>query len=449
MSKIFKKIGITFLVSLFFVSNVHAGEPHFLSKVNLTNPKPPSVRTYEPGDRIPFQVDFVWNYCGNKGGSYSEGRITNPVLRGRPHSAFSNWKRLATVHDRYTVGELNKIIKTRFKNSKVSVISINYSTPTSRFGNIPGVTFTQPRPGSTRFSQNQNDLSAMEHIRQIIRGYPRDSTYTSSFTAPNQEGVYHFKYQVKVNTPQGDIVKGGVAVFEVKRPLICPPGQQKVRVGGREICRPPANDDLVIMCEADTNVAEIGEQVTFTADASKPTTFNWYDGANTSGTLLRGPIQGITSSIQRTFSSAGNYSTIVKGTDAEGGLGTCTVRVAVGDVPPDEEEPEEPEEEPIVEIILDDGSVVPADRSVPSPKITLEMDRELTNDICVATWTATNVVQCSLVNKISNNKQGVEFNGQKSVTPGSYQVQCLALKDGKMAYSPERYCRTNPDLRED
>ncbi len=431
-----------------------AGDPHFLSRLNVTNPKPPSVKSYAPGERIAFQVDFLWTYCSNRGGSFSEGRITNPVLQSRPHSSFSAWKRLATVHDQYTVKELNDLIKKKYGSMPTTVESIDYNgSVMSRGIYIPfSIKFKSSGGGRTGGGTGES-AQAQNYVRNLIKGYPRDSVYTTTFNAPQTPGIYHFKYEVKVNTPQGDIVKGGVATFKVEKPLDCPPGTQKVIINGEEKCIPIENE-IELICSADKSKVDVGETVTYTARSPRTVNFTWYNGDNLTGNVLSGPISGLSSSITRTFSEIGNYLTTVKATDSAGGIGICSIRTAVGDVEEwtDEEttEYEEFEEEILDEIVTEDGRILKFDRNAGDAVIKFETDRAITNDICVGTWEAENVLQCFLVQNGRLNKlqDEIEFSDSKELIPGNYQIQCLALKDGKPALSQERFCRTNPDFRE-
>ncbi len=145
--------------------------------VDVNNPKPPSVRSYEPGDTIKFNADFQFIYCSNEWHTV-KGRASDPVLKGRAHKALGPWKNRGSSQ-----------LGTQAKKDLVKQI----------------------RNEAPKKLKNQNKKALPQSNRVWT------STYTDSFKAPNEPGVYWFKYEFLVENGQGTgLTKSGISTFKVE-----------------------------------------------------------------------------------------------------------------------------------------------------------------------------------------------------------------------------------------
>jgi hypothetical protein len=64
-----------------------------MGQVVVSNPKPPTVQSYLPTQKMSFMADFTFTYCTNSGYDLRT-RMTKPVLVGNPHSNYSDWQNL-------------------------------------------------------------------------------------------------------------------------------------------------------------------------------------------------------------------------------------------------------------------------------------------------------------------------------------------------------------------
>lgn len=387
---------------------VEAGVPWFTSAVVVSSPKDPAVRTYEPGEKVNFRSDFIWTYCSNEGGGNIFGRITKPVPVGNNHSGFTGWRGGA-------------------EGQQVA------PTASRKIGTGKGKRVAVKRPPV-----------------QIYK--PRAASYTQPMQMPTRPGTYHFKYEIQIRTPEGNISREGRVVFRVKeREVSCPASQIEVTQNGATSCVPLTLD---VTCSSSPSSAEVGDTVSFTATASESARFTWYEGRYPSGSVIGGPQTGTESTLTRTFDEPGIYQVTALAQNANG-YGTCTRGVTVRGYNEEGEYFEEVVDE-FGNIITDgsittpDGQTINLNPSAGPATITLELDPTITNTTCKGTWVAQNVAKCYMVaGDDVANAPTIANSGDRNLNPAKYQVQCLSLKDGSIAKSPERLCRSNLNTRED
>jgi hypothetical protein len=388
----------------FEVDKVTAGQPWFASAITVITPKPPEVRSYNPGERFNFHADFQWIYCSNEGGGTVFGRTSNPSLSSEPFKNLSGWKRGAG-------------------------------------GPPAGYTTSRSRGGKA--------------IRTPNPYGKRAGGYSETIVAPNKPGTYRFQYEIEIRTPEGNKSRTGTATFKVRDlaevdPGNCPANQIPITRNNAQVCVPRAID---LTCTSSASRIEPGESVTFTATANQQVSFTWYNGSGTGGAVIGGPQSGTESSLTRTYANTGIYQVTALARNASGQYGMCTRGVTVGDV----------EEEDEFEEVIDEFGNIITDESITTPDgrsfaldpsagpatITFELDRELTNTTCKGTWVAQNAATCYMVaGDDVANAPSIATSGNQDLSPAKYQVQCLSIKDGSIAKSPERLCRSNLDTRE-
>jgi len=406
---------ITVIVCSFFatfvvaVPEVSAGVPYFVSEVVVSNPKPANVRSYLPGEVINFRADFIWTYCSNKGSGSIKGRISKPVAAGKKHTAFGGW----------SAGHGGKEVK---------------------------------QSGTVKIGTKKGGEKVQIKKPQVGIFEPRAASYKKTFRAPQKPGRYHFKYEMVIQTPQGDLHRSGNVTFKVEEPKRrCPANSLAVTQGGVDSCVPITLD---MTCSASDTKIEPGESVTFSAQTSVPASFTWYQGVGIGGTKIAGPETGTESSVTQTYNTPGIYQVTAYAVDASRNVGMCTRGVTVGDVDVDLEDDESIVDE-FGNIITEttvttrDGDEFTLDGTAPAASITFEFDKVITNATCKGTWVAQNVLQCYLVaNRDVDNAATIPLSDNEDLEPGTYQVQCVSLKDGSTAKSEERACRRNPEVRE-
>lgn len=387
-----------------------AGVPWFVSDVVVSNPKAPSVRTYEPGTDLNFRADFIWTYCSNEGGGQIFGRVTRPVPVGQSHTGFGAWR-----------------------------------------GGNEGKTIDA---GAREVIGTGKGRKRVKLERPPVHVYkPRTASYVHPMSMPTKPGRYHFQYQLQIRTPQGNIARSGRVVFEVKDPTpSCPPSQISVpNAAGGVRCVTP---NLSVQCTGSATRVDVGESVTFTATTNAPATMTWYEGSNPGGTVLGTPRTGTESTLTRSFSRPGQYQVTMLARNAQGQYGVCTRGVRVGDVLDDEEEASATDAFGNIlngdgTIMTPDGQLLAIDPTAGPATIEFALDRPVTNTTCGATWTATNVLRCYMVRGTERATAPViEATGSAEVVPATYRVECLAKRDGAVVSSDPRVCSRNPDVRE-
>lgn len=408
-----------FVVAMVYVSNVssvHAGFPYFSTSVNVTSPKPPEVRKYDPGQDMQFTGQFSWAYCGNAGNFRVYGRTSRPVPVSQNHADFGTWSEITSNTGRKT-----------YTNA--------FTAPT--------------RPGVYKFKYELEFGTACVGIRGAnCAGFTLISNMQQKISAPRGRGA---TVSIgSVNTYR----RTGVVTFEVRDPnppAVCPPNQIPIMRNGARVCVPQT---LTVSCTATATQVRPGETVSFAADSNAPATFTWYEGAGTDGAVIGGPETGTRSVISRTFTEPGQYQVTAFAQNASG-VGMCMRGVRV--VGEDEEVEDE------VEVFDEFGNVVHNDGTRTTPDgttlgidptagpagIVFTLDPTLTNTTCGATWTTQNVSACYLV-KYGNRGTATEIDlsGSEQVPPATYRVECIGLSDGRISSSEERICRQNLNIRE-
>jgi|GEM_PF-961624 len=379
-------IGMSIVGSIFIVSNPIPTQAGqvYLGTATVISPKPPAVESYEAGSLIDFSARYNFTYCANVMPA-AKGAITQPVPVGSAHTAFG-----------------------------------------------------PERPSSVTLGRATGSSDAQYR-------YSFNSTYTQSFIAPSTPGTYKFKYKVGIrNAQRTDRFLTGEVIFSVRPNDVCtnindmqtdvPSGYfQTFDENGRSVC---LDTNVDMMCSVSKNPASVGDAVTFNATTRSNTRgdFSWFSGNSTNNpdNLLKKDNNVTSSSLSQTLGQSGVYQVSALFNGENGESNNCTVGVTVY---PDL-------------IAPDPGSVtVFINPSAPAGVVNLNLDRSITNSTCKATWTATHVVGCQLFN---NNEpvEDVGVTGSKDVSPGSYEVRCLQVKNGTVAKSATRVCRENPDLQE-
>lgn len=160
----------------------------WLLGVNIHNPKPPSVKSYQPNELIEFRSELQFKYCSNEWYAAS-GQISEPVLKGRAHKRF---------------GPLTK------NDSQRQIV-------------------------------NKKDL-VWKGGHSVIGGGHKtfSSRYNQNFRAPKEPGTYWFRYRIVVtngentgNTREGTVVfkVQGADLLPQSRNLICEASKTNLKVG--------------------------------------------------------------------------------------------------------------------------------------------------------------------------------------------------------------------------
>jgi hypothetical protein len=422
-SKINKNIAISCLMSIiiigssfFLTENVNAFlnlRPHndlyrkhddnFVTSVVVTSPKPPSAQIYEPGQNIRFTADFNFMYCTNSGFKV-KARMSRPVLVGASHANMGAWS------------------------------------------NIKG-------------GRNVGTTYSPKHFRN-------STSLNFPLSAPNQPGVYHFRYDIVATSGEWGDIDSGVVRFRVARDVCknLPGVQERVPRGyvaarnanGQPICRlvPPVNASL--NCSASKNRLNLNEVVTYTARtvSGANANFRWYKTSNViPANLVKTQNNVNMSTYSASYSTPGIYHTtavaVVGGRSEQ-----CRIVVSVGDEFRDFDL-EDVDEDTVTDDVDDsdlfytddDGNKYPLDPNAPAGRIIFNMQNTLTNNTCTSDWRAENVLKCALYRNNIKVKD-LEFAGNENLTPGTYQIKCIQAQDGREISSETRTCRLNPDLRE-
>ena len=412
------------LVLLDDTKSVNAGTVYTVN-VDVNNPKPPSVRSYEPGETIRFNADFQFIYCSNEWHTV-KGRASDPVLKGRAHKSLGPWKLRGS-------SQLNAVEKKALVN--------------------------QVKKESPQKLKNSNQKAVPNQSKRIWT-----STYTDSFKAPNQPGIYWFKYEFLVENGQGTgLTRSGVSTFKVEADQCTNLAntQGKVPVGYTQTRN--ANGDLIcnknnvdtpvsgLQCSASKNRLAVGETVRYTANRvdGLRANFSWFKGNSTNVASVKSESNVIESSYSTSYSTPGLYLVTVLSKDAVGNESFCKVGVSVGEdfenVPLDEESVEEFLEDYYVD--PDTGERYPLDRNAGAGKIEFNMEEGLTNKTCKADWSAQNVLKCSLF-KNNIKVKDVGLTGNEDLGAGTYQIRCIQANNGAEIKSTTRTCTLNPDIRE-
>jgi len=370
--------------------DVARGGEVWLGSAQVISPKPPAVRSYEAGSRIEFRVRYSYHYCANTMPS-SRGRITQPVPYGQPHTGFGP-ERLSSI-----------------------------------------------TAGAATGGDAQHR-------------YLFHSTYSQYFRAPLSPGTYWFKYRVGSRNGQGtDRFFEGVAVFKVDPIDRCtnitdvqldvPPGYyETVDADGRRVCFEIADEDLI--CTVSQNPIDAGESVTFTARnaTGENADFEWFEGVSTLGAPVKTTNNQPQSSYTTSFPDAGIYRVTAEAR-VNGNVKRCMIGVTVYPTAADD-------------LADGDGTLLFLDPNAPPGEIDFQLggsvtsgSGSLTNTTCPASWEARRVLGCNLL-KNGEILEPIDLTGQRDITPGTYQISCLQIKDGTEIKSDPVICRRNPDFRE-
>ncbi len=370
-----------------------------MGQVVVSNPKPPTVQTYLPTQKMSFMADFTFTYCTNSGYDLRT-RMTKPVLVGNPHANYSDWQNLR----------------------KKTFLGANEAYPKLH----------------PRFSGNIN----------------------MPFDTPQQPGTYHFKYQVVVNSGGWYDVQEGTVKFEVALDSCANAGGTQTEVPRGYVQTRNANGtfncvpaDLGLVCSASKSRLNIGETVTFNGKVSDTynANFKWFDGNSVNDELLKQDNNVNSSSYSTSYNNPGLYIVTVSAENASNPQQVCKVGVSVGEqfktVPLDENSIDEYLKILEDNYIDEDGKRYPLIKTAAPGKIIFNMDDRLTNTTCAGDWVAENVLKCALYRNNVKVKD-IEFTGEADFASGTYQVRCIQSNDGKQIVSETKVCRLNPDVRE-
>ncbi len=390
-------VGLSVAGSLLVLNNPNkaiAGEL-MVNYVNVSNPKPPSVRTYMAGEAVQFSAEVNFSYCGNSWHNRT-GQISAPVPYGSAH------------------GEYGAVIN----SSEQTVNRRDYDEVIRIAGRTAART----------------------------RGSLYNSSYNTTFTAPKASGTYWFKYLIVLSNGQGTgKTVEGVSTFKVIGPDICKniPGHQDIVPAGYirtgvTTCGVVTKGS--IQCSVSKGNIDVGDEVTFTARniTGNKSNFTWFKGRNTSPvSRVKNENDVTTSSYTAKFDFPGIYYATAEAI-TEGESKVCDAVVSVGNF-----QYEDTDEE----YVFDEGIKYLLDVNAAAGKVNLDIDGGITNKTCKISWSAQNVLKCKLYKNTVKVKD-LPFSGSEDLTPGIYQVRCLQSKDGSEIFSETRTCRLNPDVRE-
>lgn len=392
---------LSYTLPTFFSSKqqqAYAGSVHSMNTA-LRQPKPPSVRGYEAGEIIDFNIFLSYTYCGNDGG-WPKGQMSRPVPYGTAHTGM-----------------------------------------TSNLEN--GVTATQ-----TRFGDGENK-------------YNYTGNFARQFTAPAAAGKYWFKYKVGVYTNQGTSkYTEGVAVFKVlprdlcanipgRQPIVTSNYFQTINAQGQPICL--EYGDRTLICKASKNPIIPNENVTFTAQTASGQLgdFAWYNGGSTYGAVIKTDTNTAQSNYARSYSAPGTYLVSVL-TRIDGAIDKCVMGVTVQGEGEEQVKLDEGNGAFDIDesrIFIDGDEIFYLDPSAGDGVIDFNISAGFTNNTCKMTWDAQNVLKCDLY-KNEQFFEKIEKKGELDVSPGIYKIKCLQLKDGAEISSDSLICRKNPNVRE-
>lgn len=409
-------VGVLCAVYAVHVSRVHAGFPYFSTSVNVTSPKPPEVRKYDPGQNMQFSGQFSWAYCGNAGNFRVYGRMSRPVPVAQGHAPLGAWTEVSSGTGRKTYTD----------------------------------TFTAPtRPGVYKFQYELEFGSPCVGIRGAnCSGHTLMSELQRKSPQLQARGVR------LISAPVYTYRRSGTVTFEVRDPsppqANCPANQIPAMQNGVRVCVPQT---LTVSCTSSATTARIGETVSFAADSSAPATFTWYEGAGIDGRVIGGPETGTRSILSRTFTQPGQYQVTAYAQNASG-VGMCTRGVFVTD-----DDEEDVGQEQVVDefgnvitdaaIVTPNGTTITLNPTAGNASIVFALDPTLTNTTCGATWVAQNAGACYIV-QYGNRATATEVGttGSQQVLPATYRIECIATRDGRIVSSEEKICRQNLNVRE-
>ncbi len=368
---------------------------YVIANVVVSSPKPPEVQAYMPGQTISFLADFQFQYCTNSG-YQTRSRITSPVPLGSAPSGFGAWQGL----------QANQLL------TQVDYKTLIYS-----------------------------------------------SGINTPFVVPSQPGYYTFNYQIYTVSGDWWDIKDDSVTFRVGDDacLNIPGFQPEIPRGYVKIKRRNGllsclqKPDIGLKCTASKNRLEINETVTFnsTINAGFLAKFKWFKTGFDEGEVPSKQDDNVNSSTFTTsFRSPGLYLTTVAVTDTISNAEQyCKVGVAVGSAFENVELDAKLFEDLEFNYIDEDGVRYPFRLGDQDGKITFNLDSQLTNKKCKATWSASNVLKCALFN---NNKKlkTIDFTGEEDLVPGSYQIRCIQSNDGTEIASETKICLGSPDFRE-
>jgi hypothetical protein len=369
-------------------NDVYAGSVH-LGSATVITPKPPAVESYEASSRMQFNVRYNFLYCGNTYPT-ARGRMSQPVPVDQPHTAFGP--------------------------ERVSDTLLGAGT-----GNI------NPE---YRYSFN--------------------STYTQNFTAPATPGMYKFIYQVGARNAQGtDRFFSGEVRFLVRARDMCTnmDGLQEIvpanhygttNADGEAICLNEDGSSGNLICVLDNSPIIMGTLANFSARMTENLrgTFFWYDGATSDGSAAKRDVGVVRSVFSKFYNVPGVYQVTTVFEGQNGVREECVVGVRVY-----------PNSAVDALPTSGDGVVGFLDPNAPPAVIDFTFQNALTNTTCRATWNAQNVLGCQLFRN-DDFFMDVNSTGTLDLIPGSYQLQCVQLKDGATVSSELAICRKNIDTRE-
>lgn len=373
--------------------NADAGQV-WLTSVDVINPKPPQVRTYEPNERMEFRVKFNFTYCSNEWYA-SSVRVSEPVPKGRTH------RNLGPASGSKTT------LKQGGEQKRYSSEEVQY--------------FRAPE---------RSDVYWFKYLVEVKNGQGTGKTREGQVVFKVSEDVCKNIDGIQENIPRGYVASRSA--------------------DGRPTCIPQANDSADLSCSASKRRLEVGEDVIYTAknNSGSAANFSWYTGRGVNSSRLVKTESGVTQSTYTTsYDSPGIYH--VTALAAAGGESQqCTIVVSVGDEFNDDPLDNIPDEETVEQYYIDeDGNRYLLDPNAPLGKITFNMQGGLTNSTCKADWTAEHVLKCAMY-KNNVKVEDIQFTGAEDLNPGTYQIKCIQKRDGKEISSDIRTCRLNPDVRE-
>ena len=380
-----------------------AGRVHLLG-INIHNPKPPSVKSYQPNELIEFKSELQFKYCSNEWYAAS-GQISPPVLKGRSHKRF---------------GPLTK-------------------------------------NDSLRQIVNEKDL-VWKGGHSVIGGGHKtfSSRYNQNFRAPREPGTYWFRYRIVViNGENTGNQREGTVVFKVQGADLClnmpgvqetvPRGLIQTTENGQSICVPQSGN---LICEASKTNLKVGESVTYTARRAEggSANFNWYNGSSATGNILKTQNSVTQSTYSTSYSTEGMYQVSVLVSVPGGTPEKCVMGVTVGDIDDLPDDDENDPDLPPGTYTMEDGTVVSFEPNSPPGKVTMSLAGSITNTTCKAEWEGEHVFECRLY---KNNQvlKSVPIKGTEDFGYGTYQIGCSQKRDGKEIKSTPVTCRQNPDFR--
>lgn len=214
-------------------------------------------------------------------------------------------------------------------------------------------------------------------------------------------------------------------------------------VGGK-ICQ--IGSSFFLSCHAQDSIVKTSEEAVFVATPINHkglVTFQWFADSNNTGTPLTTQKSEDKVFFRKTFADEGNKRVTVVATDQDGNKKQkyCGVMVTNKD---------ESDLKDKDGIDLNDDGILDLNKNGglldKDAKVTLNIDRTLTNTTCKLTWTSTNMLECLLTNTEGLSEK-IELNGTKDAAPGIYTVRCFT-PSLRIVESEIRTCRLNPDIRE-